>query len=157
MGGGGHFFPQKLFPKKPNIQEYVQDLVVTCPKLNSVTALLSPPLLSYCSSEALTIIIPPQKKILGNKSSSSLSLSSSWLFIGPPWCRPCLRSYGRKKTHHHHHCHHQNHQNHHRHYHHHHHHHSLSPPSPPRMMIEFKVLWEEDKPVPFLLVDYISI
>ena len=41
--GGGLFFCRNFFLKKPNTPEYAQVLVVTCPKLNSVTALLSPP------------------------------------------------------------------------------------------------------------------
>ena len=40
---GGHFFRRKFFLKKPSTPEYAQVLVVTCPKLNSVAALLSPP------------------------------------------------------------------------------------------------------------------
>ena len=42
LGGGGHIFRRNFFLKKPNTPEYAQVLVVTCPKLNSVTALLSP-------------------------------------------------------------------------------------------------------------------
>ena len=40
--GGEHFCCQHFFLKKPNTLEYAQVLVVTCPKLSSVTALLSP-------------------------------------------------------------------------------------------------------------------
>ena len=40
--GEGIFFPRNFFLKKPNTPEYAQVLVVTCPKLNFVTALLSP-------------------------------------------------------------------------------------------------------------------
>ena len=67
-------------------------------------------------------------------SSSSLSLSSilssSSQFIGSPWCQPCLRPFGMKKTHYNHHCyrlHHHNH-HHHDHYHHNHHCHTFSSP-----------------------------
>ena len=42
LGGGGQFFCQHFYLKKPNIPEYSQVLVVTWAKLNSVTALLSP-------------------------------------------------------------------------------------------------------------------
>ena len=41
--GGGHFFCKNCFQEKPNTPEYAQVLVVMCPNLNSVTALLSPP------------------------------------------------------------------------------------------------------------------
>ena len=41
--GGGADFVTKKFLKKPNKPEYAQVLVVTCPKLNSVAALLPPP------------------------------------------------------------------------------------------------------------------
>ena len=41
--GGDSFFCQQFFLKKPNTPKYAQVLVVTYPKLNSVTALLSPP------------------------------------------------------------------------------------------------------------------
>ena len=40
--GGGNFFRQIFFLKKPNTPEYAQVLVVTWAKPNSVTALLSP-------------------------------------------------------------------------------------------------------------------
>ena len=71
-----------------------------------------------------------------SSSSSSLSslssiLSSSSLFISSPWCQPCLRSFGMKKTHynhHRHHCHHHNYHHHHHHHHHNHHCHSFSAP-----------------------------
>ena len=42
LGGGGQFFRQHFFLKKPNTPEYAQVLVVTWAKPNSVTALLSP-------------------------------------------------------------------------------------------------------------------
>ena len=40
---GGTFFCHNFCLKKPNNQEYAQVLVVTCPKPNSVIALLFPP------------------------------------------------------------------------------------------------------------------
>ena len=40
--GGGHIFWQICFPKRPKTPEYAQVLVVSCRKLNSVAALLSP-------------------------------------------------------------------------------------------------------------------
>ena len=43
VGWGGIFFNFFFLLKKPNNPEYAQVLVVTCPKLNSVTALLSLP------------------------------------------------------------------------------------------------------------------
>ena len=41
--GGTHFFRRHFYLKKPNTPEYAQVLVLTCPKINSVTALFSPP------------------------------------------------------------------------------------------------------------------
>ena len=41
--GGGDILCEKKILKKPNILKYAQVLVVTCPKLNSVAALLFPP------------------------------------------------------------------------------------------------------------------
>ena len=40
--GGGHFFCRHFFLKKQNTPSFSQVLVVTCPKPNSVTALISP-------------------------------------------------------------------------------------------------------------------
>ena len=79
----------------------------------------------------------PLPSLLSSSSSSSssslLSLSSisssSSQFIGSPWCQPCLRYFGMKKTHYNHHHHHHNHHNHHHHHHHHNHRcHSFSSP-----------------------------
>ena len=44
LGEGGHILWRHFFLKKPNTPEYAQVLVVTCPKLKSVAALLSPPI-----------------------------------------------------------------------------------------------------------------
>ena len=56
--GGGLFFCQHFFLKKPNTLEYAQVLVVTWAKPNSVTALLSPrPTLAPLWSSTTTIIV----------------------------------------------------------------------------------------------------
>ena len=43
LGGGGTYFVTNIFSEKAKHTEYAQVLVVTCPKPNSVAALLSPP------------------------------------------------------------------------------------------------------------------
>ena len=79
-----------------------------------------------------------QKTLLPSLLLSSSSLSSSLLslssisssssqFIGSPWCQPCLRSFGIKKTNYNHCRHHQNHHHNH-HYHNNHHCHIFSSP-----------------------------
>ena len=77
---------------------------------------------------SLPSLSPPSSSSLSlsSLSLSSISSSSSYV-IGPPWCQPCLRSFGMKKTHYDHHRHHHNHHHHH-HHHHNHHCHSCSSP-----------------------------
>ena len=58
FGWGGTFFCRNFFLKNPNTPEYAQVLLVTCPKLISFTALLSPPpyILSYNCSKITKVL-----------------------------------------------------------------------------------------------------
>ena len=101
---------------------------------------LKPPLITILELQILNSykkkrFLKKKKKLLpsllwsssSSLSSSLLSLSSisssSSKFIGSPWCHPCLRSFGMKKTNYNHHCHHRHHHNHHQHHHHNNNHH----------------------------------
>ena len=84
LGGGKQFFRRNFFLKKPNTPEYAQVLVVTCPRLNSVTALLSPPPNIGLYSISLFLFTPLPKKQLEENIYKRVT-AAGCIQINSPW------------------------------------------------------------------------